>query len=71
MAIMMEEDEQGVAWLSIPLSAETRERLRHLADICHADPVQVAASLLHDVLKDDEVAHDPVEASFADLRRLN
>ena len=44
--------EQGRA-----LAAETAERLRHLSDICHADEKSVAASLLHDILKDDEEAH--------------
>ena len=33
------------------------QRLRHLSDICHADEKSVAASLLHDILKDDEEAH--------------
>jgi len=35
----------------------TLERLLRVADDCGADPVAVAASLLHDVLADDEAAH--------------
>lgn len=47
-----------VAIISIPVDAETYRRLTSLADICHADPKKVAASLLHDILKDDEEAHE-------------
>ncbi len=49
--------EMETVWLSVALDIETAERLRALADICHADQASVAASLLHDVLKDDEDAH--------------
>lgn len=51
------DDTDRVVWLSIPVSPETAARLSNLADICHADPKKVAASLLHDLLKDDEEAH--------------
>lgn len=44
-------------WISVPLDVETVERLRNLSDACHADPDSVAASLLHDILKDDEECH--------------
>ena len=47
-------------WISVPLSGDTVRRLKKLADMCHADPKAVAASLLHDVLADDEGAH-PLE----------
>jgi hypothetical protein len=50
-------DEEETVWFSIPLSSATIDRLMALSDICHADPVKVAASLLHDVLKDDEEAN--------------
>lgn len=53
----LEDDAPPVRWLSIPLDAKTAERLAHLSDVCHNDPVRVAASLLHDVLADDEQAH--------------
>jgi hypothetical protein len=46
-------------WINIPLDAETSARLSQLSDECHCDPVNVAASLLHDVLADDEAAHSP------------
>lgn len=50
-------DDEGPVWLSVPLSRETAERLASLADACHADRPTVAASLLHDLLKDDAEAH--------------
>ena len=49
------EDEEVVYFR--PLRMETVARLMEVADISHADPVSVAASLLHDVLKEDEAAH--------------
>lgn len=52
--------QQETSYIRIPVSQETLERLMRLADMCHADPVAVAASMLHDVLKDDEEAH-PLE----------
>ncbi len=55
---MRKAPEIDTVWVSIPLDAETAERLRILADDCHvADVSTLAASLLHDVLKDDEDAH--------------
>jgi bacterioferritin (cytochrome b1) len=41
-------------WISIPLDLETAKRLRGLSRFCDADEKEVAASLLHDVLRDDE-----------------
>ena len=55
--IMRETSKNEIVWVTVPLDAETAERLRHLSDICHADEKSVAASLLHDILKDDEEAH--------------
>lgn len=46
-----------VVWISLPLDAETAAILQDLSDMCHADRVVVAASLLHDVLHDDREAH--------------
>jgi coenzyme F420-reducing hydrogenase alpha subunit len=49
--------EDAVSFISIPVDAETLRRLTSIADMCHADPKTVAASLLRDVLADDEAAH--------------
>lgn len=51
------DDDTDVVWMTIPLSSRTAERLRNLSNDCHAAPDTVAASLLHDVLADDEAAH--------------
>jgi hypothetical protein len=53
------EDPQDTVWISIPLDPLTAARLRNLSDVCHADPIGVAASLLHDVLAEDDEAHSP------------
>ena len=50
-------DAKEIIWVSVPLDHETAERLRHLSDICHAPETTVAASLLRDILEDDESAH--------------
>ena len=50
-------DQNAVIWISIPLDGETAARLQSLSDVCHAAPTNVAASLLHDILKDDEETH--------------
>lgn len=57
------DDPQDTVWISIPLDPRTAARLRNLSDVCHADPVSVATSLLHDVLADDEAAHHPADAA--------
>lgn len=54
-------DDKDIVWVSVPLDAATAARLENLADICHAPKTAVAASLLHDVLADDEQAHIPSE----------
>lgn len=51
------DEEDGRAWLRVPLDPETSRRLTALANICHAKQESVAASLLHDLLKEDEEAH--------------
>jgi len=43
--------------ITIPVDGETLRRLVKIADMSHAAPKAVAASLLHDILKDDEDAH--------------
>lgn len=50
-------DPTETVWISIPLDGETAERLVNLSDACHADPDNIAAALLRDILKDDEDAH--------------
>lgn len=57
------EDPKETVWISIPLDAETAARLLNLSNFCQAEPVSVAASLLHDVLKDDEEVN--VQAAIA------
>jgi hypothetical protein len=54
---MSDHDDHEVVCIPIPLTPETVRRLQALSDICHADPVKVAASLLRDILADDEEAH--------------
>lgn len=57
---MADLEEQPTLWIKISLDGETARRLANLSNICHADPNKVAASLLHDVLADDEEANIPV-----------
>lgn len=52
------EETDGVHWIQVPLDAITAARLAHLAQIVEAEPISVASSLLHDILKDDESAHE-------------
>lgn len=52
------EEAEGVLWIRVPLDAITAARLAHLANIVEAEPISIAASLLHDILKDDDAAHD-------------
>lgn len=54
-------DDHTVLWVRVPLDEETAARLRNLSDLCHADPISVAASLLHDILKEDAEAHHLLE----------
>jgi predicted transcriptional regulator len=54
---------ERTVWVSIPLDPETAARLQNLSDFCHAEPVKVAASLLHDILKDDEEYNLPAAIS--------
>jgi hypothetical protein len=52
------EETDGVHWIRVPIDAITAARLAHLARIVEAEPISIAASLLHDILKDDESAHE-------------
>jgi hypothetical protein len=54
---MSDTDDRPKVRLVLDVSEETLVRLQNLSDFCHADPRTVAASLLHDILKDDEDAH--------------
>jgi hypothetical protein len=51
-------------WLRVRLDPCTIARLHNLADLVRADPVAVAASLLHDILRDDDLAHSPHERAM-------
>ena len=62
------EDPQDTVWISIPLDGETAARLQSLSNDCHAEPVSVAASLLHDLLKDDEEANLPTARAAGSLK---
>ena len=59
MQVDLDDEAPPVQWISIPLDAQTAARLANLSDECHADQVAVAASLLRDVLADDEQAEYP------------
>lgn len=52
-------DDEGeeVVYFRVPLRLDTVARLMTVSELSHADPVAVAASLLNDVLKEDEDAH--------------
>lgn len=58
-------DPEGIIWISVPLDADTAAMLETLSNECHADPVKVASSLLHDVLRDDSDAHFLISAPAA------
>ena len=58
-------EDNEVVWVSVPLDAATAARLQGLADMCHAEPTSVAASLLHDVLAEDEAHHEPPDRAVS------
>ena len=60
-------EDQNTVWIRIPLDGETVRRLQNLSNECHADPTKVAASLLHDLLKDDEAANIPTALAAGSL----
>jgi hypothetical protein len=51
------DDDEVQVIFDIPLDGATVERLMALSAVCRQDPKKVAASLLHDILKDDQDAH--------------
>jgi hypothetical protein len=63
--MLLEHDNEDVVWLHVPLSQCTVARLQRLSLICQAESTAIAASLLHDILMDDAIAHD--EVSIAGL----
>lgn len=63
MANHLTDDTQETVWISVPLDRKTAARLQNLSDVCHATPTNVAASLLHDVLADDEESNLPTAIS--------
>lgn len=40
--------------LQVTIDDVTWGRLLRLSEVCRGDPLQIAASLLHDILEDDE-----------------
>ena len=56
--------DKPVVWINVPLSLETADMLHSVADMCHSSPQSVAASILHDVLKDDATAHRDEDYHF-------
>ena len=52
---MEKRNEKAARRITIALDEETSRRLDLLSDDCHDRPESIAASLLHDVLKDDEI----------------
>ena len=67
MQVDLDDEAPPVRWISIPLDAQTAARLANLSDECHADQVRVAASLLHDILEDDEQANLPTALAAGNI----
>jgi hypothetical protein len=61
----MKANDRGARCIKITLDGETAELLDALSDMCHAAPETVAASLLRDVLQDDEETNFLLEAPAA------
>lgn len=56
---------EEVVWISVPVDPVTAARLQALSDMCHASPVTIAGSLLHDVLAEDDAHHEPAQRAFS------
>jgi len=52
-------DPEETVFLELAIDRETADRLLELSRFCQADPNTIAASLLHDILADDEAANIP------------
>lgn len=59
MTDLHEDLQAEVVWIKVPLDGKTAKRLMNLSDVCHNQAERIAASLLHDILKDDEEMHSP------------
>lgn len=66
-----DDQDEDLVWFSIPLNGATVDRLMNLSNLCHAEPVRVAASLLHDILKEDDLVHDLEPGQTDHGKRLN
>jgi hypothetical protein len=64
-------DDDEKVLFDIPLDGDTIERLMNLAVICRAPPREVAASLLRDLLLEDEDAHMLIPRDKDRPTRLN
>lgn len=62
------DEDDDVELVPVPMGRETRRRLARLAEIVEDGPTRVAASLLRDLLRDDEDAH---KLNAPPARRLN
>ena len=72
MGVRFTRNPDGEAVLQIPLDDLTVARLMEVADVCHAPPELVAASILHDVLEDDAEQHyEPPTLRVIEGGRLN
>lgn len=68
---MKSERDNDTVWVRIPLDGTTAIRLLRLSDAIKEDASKIAASLLHDILQDDEDAHNLAGIPPAEIHRLN
>jgi Trk K+ transport system NAD-binding subunit len=54
---MRAESDEEIDILPIPLDRETRDRLKRLGALVGMSPIKCAARLLHDLMRDDEMAN--------------
>lgn len=59
------EEEGGYVFFRVPIDDATVVRLMTVADETHNDPATIIASIVRDVLKDDEDAHLPAPKPIA------
>ena len=57
-------DDDDYTIYQLPLDDDTVERLHALSKATKVPPVVLAASLLHDVLRDDEITNAEVESKI-------
>jgi hypothetical protein len=64
----MSRSNHDTVWINVPLDAETHRMLARLADVCHSPSIEsVAASLLHDIIRDDQEAHGDASPASAPM----